>query len=304
MTLISKKFIATPPSTKPPLLFSFGVGMGVMGATAPAIHPCNVASAVAASENVSSRGAIRRSYQGLGNLPKGRVLNLWSGFGSHILKESIRSGGKISGLVYADPFYRRYMHQTAATHAFAATMSTFEVVVANPVDVYKARRAVGLPFQLRAAYQGALFNGARQYATWGLWRGSTNMLRPRLRDLGIDPDSLSGLALMAIPQSAAFTSVAYPFELTLRRMQLRPENYQMRSAIDTFRYINAVGRGKASPTHSTYYQAVRDIYRTEGVRGFYKGVAVKGAGNAVLAFGATGLPLFIKYLSELGSEKE
>jgi len=277
--------------------WTYSMGLSVMGATAPLIHPLNVIAAGAAKTQQTTPKAAAAVYAGLGGNPPHAMGNFWSGLTGHLSKELVRSWGRIGGVIYVEPAFKERFSPAVAPHMLACVMATYEVLFANPADVWKSYRSTGLPTRPNDLFKGSLGNFGRQYMMWFVWSKSIAPINTLEKDgLGIDPNSKTGVALRSVLQSASCTIFTYPTELILRTVQVRSADYPVKPLGESLKFAAKCVTNPALAAEGAYASVVRDLVRTNGIRGLGLGMTAKFVGNTILLGGANFLPMFTAYV--------
>lgn len=253
------------------------------GVLAPFTHPPNVVAATAAKAGVTSYDAARIVYQGQGNLAKNFAGNFFSGITDHAFKEIVRGAGKTGGLLGIKPWLEKNYTPFQAGLMFAGSMSLMEMLIANPADMLKARRAVGLPREISwELYRGAFGNGVRQFITWGGWDAAKKGITdPLLEHMEISPKSIPGLCIASPIQAAVSTFGSYPVEIVTRSHQINGK-HPMQSPADV---IGTILRGKKPG--SSYMETARNIISEgAGTRALWNGVSAKFINVLFLTIGS------------------
>lgn len=253
----------------PDMLLSLGDASVLLFLQSPFVNACNQVVTVAGQNNKSSAASMKDIYKGLADKSlKTSVLNFGHGFQDHIAKEIPRIGSKALGLAFLHPHLKQH-YPEYATLMFTIAMSSWEIVV-NPFDVRKAKKYVGQPMQwnFKTVFAGAGVNVARQAVIWSGFSKSGQYLDAVLKQhTMIDPQSYYGILVKSLPIACSFTPFSLPLEQIKNRKQLKQKEH-----LSSFLNRNL-----------TFREAALDIYRTQGVSGFFKGIAAKTAGNTVLA---------------------
>lgn len=271
--------------------FTYFCGLGSTMASAPIIHPFNVIAASAAKTQTPTPSATKAVYEGLGSNRPNSVKNFWNGLAGHLSKELVRSVGRIMGVVYVEKYCKENFSQEIAPHVLAATMATYEVIFANPADVWKSYRSTGLPTRVPDLFKGSIGNFGRQYGMWFVWSRSTPIINAQLKKMDVDANSIPGVAIRSFSQACACTVVTYPMELVLRTVQVRSDQYPVKNLPETAKFL---GRVITNPSliaqESAYVRVVSDLVKKNGIRGLGLGMTAKLIGNTVLLMNANYLP--------------
>ena len=280
-------------TTPSDVAWTYGCGLGVMFTTAPVIHPFNVIAAAAAKTQKSSPSAAFEVYRGLGGNPQNQLKNYWNGLSGHLSKEIVRSWGRIGGVVYLDPMCKSNFTAGWAPHVLACVMASYEVVFANPADVWKSFRSTGLPTKLSDLFKGSLGNFWRQYMMWFVWSKSIAPINTFLKEkTNIDSASSTGIASRTALQAIACTSVTYPLELWLRTVQVRSAEYPVKGFTKSCGFfLSALKNPGSVTTGSAYFLVLSDLLKKNGIRGVGLGMTSKLVGNTILLGGANFLPM-------------
>lgn len=284
--------MASSPTVKD-VSYTYVVGLGIMVGTSPVIHPLNVVAAAAAKTQLTSGKSALAVYRGLGGNPPNTPLNYWNGLTGHLSKELIRSWGRIGGVVFLEPMFKEKFNPTLAPHILAAVMATYEVLFANPFDVWKSYRSTGLQTKSTDLFKGSIGNFGRQYGMWFVWSRSIAPINSFLSNNNIvDPNSIPGIALRSVFQSAFCTSITYPMELWLRTVQVRSTEYPVKGLFQSLKFCRQC---TAKPSlfweQSSYYLVFKDLVKKNGIFGMGLGMTSKFVGNAVLLAGANYMPM-------------
>lgn len=273
-------------------------GLGVMMATAPIIHPFNVVAAAAAKVQTTSPYAAGSVYSGLGGNAPNRFANFWNGLPGHISKEVVRSFGRIGGFMYVEPAFKERFSPTLAPHFLAMVMATYEVIFANPADVWKSYRSTGMPTKMDDLFKGSFGNYWRQYMMWFVWSSSIPPITRWLTSMEIDATSNVGIAMRSVMQSGICTLFTYPTELVLRTVQVRASEYPVRNLRDSLSFSRSCLTNPGNLKDSAYVRVLGDLIKSNGIRGLGLGMTSKFVGNAILLGGANFLPKLTAYAKE------
>lgn len=309
--------------------FTYLCGLTSTMSSAPLIHPFNVIAAAAARTQLTSGKAAAAVYHGLGDNRSRQhpITNFWCGLGGHCSKELVRSVGRIIGVVYIEKDFKQRFSPEMAPVLLATVMAIYEIVLANPADVWKSKRACGLPTKMQDLYQGSLGNGGRQWGMWFVWsmttpkinkfldstfpssspassiavsemKGAENQQQPTPATavaVEVVPFSgtRTGIAARSFMQAVACTLVTYPMELILRTVQVRSSEYPVKNFKTSLLFAGKCLTNPALvPAESAYWRVAADLIKKNGVRGLGLGMSAKVMGNFMLLSNANFLPLF------------
>ena len=279
-------------TTAQDVMFTYVCGLGTTMASAPMIHPFNVVAAAAARTQLTSGKAVMQTYRGLGANTPNSLSNFESGLLGHCSKELVRSWGRIAGVVYIEKEFKRRLTPAMAPHALACVMATYEVIFANPADVWKSYRSTGLQTKVADLFKGSLGNFCRQYGMWFVWSSTIPVINRQFERNGIETKSVSGIMLRSVLQAIACTLVTYPMELGLRTVQVRCDQYPVKNLTGTLRFVaRAATNPSCIRSESAYFRVFADLVRANGVRGLGLGMSAKMVGNTALLCNANFLPM-------------
>lgn len=241
---------------------SLVIGTVTTVAAAPLINPFYCASIVAARYNLTGMNLVNGIYSGAYNEKRRNVPgygNFLAGMREHIGKELIRSNIKAPALGIYLPWLQMRYSADQAIHLYAATMSTIEAFI-NPIDTLKTAKQSGDKAKktFRYLYRGAFLNGIRQEVTWLAVGYNNKWWDPFLQDHGINPYGATGILIKVYPQAASITACAYWLERIKNERQF-PTQTEQASVVST----------------------VRDIYKKQGMVGFYRGYWWKTPGASI-----------------------
>lgn len=274
------------------VLFTYFCGLGSTMISSPVIHPFNVIAASAARTQQTSGAAAMSVYQGLGSNSPNNIKNFWNGLAGHCSKELVRSVGRIGGVVYVEKYCKEHFSPSLAPHILATAMATYEVIFANPADVWKSYRSTGLTTRVPDLFKGSLGNFLRQYGMWFVWSSTIPIINNKFQQYNIDKDSLGGVAFRSFLQAIACTVVTYPTELVLRTVQVRSDEYPVKNLPKTLRFVaRACVNPSLIATDGAYFRVVADLVKKNGVRGIGLGMTAKLIGNTFLLSNANYLPM-------------
>lgn len=274
--------------------FTYCCGLITTMGSAPLIHPFNVVAAAAAKTQQTSGKAALSVYHGLGSSRHDSIRNYWNGLAGHCSKEFVRSWGRIGGVVYVEKDFKERFSPAMAPHMLACVMATYEVIFANPADVWKSYRSTGMSTQGSDLFKGSIGNFARQYGMWFVWSNTTPIITAKLQQQQIDPKSVQGVAMRSFAQAVACTVVTYPLELVLRTVQVRAADYPVKGAVETAKFALMTFLAPHPPTFckkSAYCCVISDLMYVNGFRGLGLGMTAKLLGNTALLMNANYLPM-------------
>lgn len=272
--------------------FTYACGLTSTMSSSPVIHPFNVIAASAARTQTTSGKAARAVYEGLGTNTHNSVKNYWNGLAGHCSKELVRSVGRIMGVVYVEKYCKERFSPAMAPHVLAMLMATYEVVFANPADVWKSYRSTGLKTHTGDLFKGSIGNFGRQYGMWFVWSSTIPIINKQFAAWELDPTSTSSVALRSFLQAIACTLVTYPMELGLRTVQVRSENYPVKNLPETLRFLcRAIRSPSLIRQESAYFLVFSELIAKNGFRGLGLGMTAKLIGNTFLLMNANYLPM-------------
>ena len=256
------------------------IGGKIMLLQTPVVIGLNRVSVVCCYLDLPTKKSIQAIYLGeVDGLKKSSLIHFSKGISGHLAKEISRLGFKTFGLLGKPSLDRHFQSDPSgkvkSDLIFAGGLSLAEMLI-NPADtvrtVWQAGESLSLIEKGKVfshLYKGAGANGIRQFGTWlGFPLSERVWTKVVEENTSVDPHSLSGIALKAVPQSFQVTTPVWGFERLKNELQYHPT-------------LN-----KTENRSSRYMVAFNHILRTQGWAGFCRGFIPKVGSNAILVVGA------------------
>ena len=245
-------------------------GAITVAATAPVISPLNYASLWAATHGTNSIAAPLRHV----------ASNPFLGIGSHMAKDFLRMPLKLGCTTNLRPEINRRLPNNPflASALFGLATSVATEVPVNPLEVIKVQLQNGQPIQ--GLMRGTGVSVARQTPIWSIFGYTYGKSNEHLENNGHNPYDLKWTLPKAAVSATCFLPLAYlmfgraRYELQTRTCASQiPESLGMTAS--------EVENVRSLPIKTAFSA----IYKTQGLRGFTAGMALKWASDVLLTAG-------------------
>jgi hypothetical protein len=251
---------------------------GLMLIQAPVITSFNRISVVCCRYDLTTIQAVQNIFHGKIDGEKGSSLKHFTkGISGHLTKETARLIFKSSGIVLKPRVDEKFKHKPFGklkSDLFFASSLAFSEMLINPFDTIRTMWQANENIKdipkgklISHLYKGAIANGMKQFGLWFGFPLSERVWSHVLeKTTNIDPHSICGIFVKAIPQSIQISAPVWLLERVKNELQYKTQlQYQ---------------------DGSRYKTAVRNIFLQQGLKGFIRGYPSKILSTSCLVIGA------------------
>jgi hypothetical protein len=244
----------------------------------PVVTSFNRISVVCCRYDLTTIQSVRKIFHGkIDGENRSSLKHFTKGMSGHLAKEAARLIFKSSGIVLNPRIDEKWKHlpfgKLKSDLFFASALACSEMLI-NPFDTVRTMwqanekiRDIPKGKRMSHLYKGAFANGTKQFGLWFGFPLSERVWSHVLeKTTNIDPHSILGIFMKAIPQSIQMSAPVWLLERVKNELQYKTQLH----------YEDG----------SRYKTAICNIFRQQGVKGFVRGYPPKILSTSCLVIGA------------------